>query len=120
MNRNTFYLLMLLGTVLTVFGFKFYLNEKQKALKSSTELAEFKQKIDQIVYLQKKYSFKPVKVNFCKIKDTAEKELLVCKNLDKNKFNKLQNIVFKGTYKINKYDIKKHDKYTDVTVEILK
>jgi hypothetical protein len=106
--------------LLGVFSFKFYINEKRTAFQNAREFVALKQKINQIVYLKNRYRYKPLNIKFCTVNELSQKAVLECKNLNKNQFNILQNIVFRGNYKINKFQIKKHDKFTDVNVEILK
>jgi hypothetical protein len=120
MNKNTFYLLIAAAVLLSVFNYKYYTGAKKELSQSNTQLNEFKTEIKQIIYLQKKYSYKPVKLKFCKIKDEGGSVIVDCKGLDKPKVRIVQNYLIMGGYKINKFNIYKDGKLLSFEAEILK
>ena len=123
MNKNLFFLLLLLGVVLTVFSYKFYKTAKKETLRKSAKILKFEQKLKDTAYLKNKYKFNPKRLKaltFCNIKNTASKVILECEKLNKNQFLRFQNTVFKGNYKINRFTILENNNTTYIKAEILK
>jgi hypothetical protein len=123
MNKKTFYLLILLFILITVFSIKFYKTKKTQAMREYSNFILFEKKVKEINYLKNSLSnpdnLKKL-LSFCKFSDSFEKILISCDNLNKNKFYRLQNILFKSNYKINRYTIIKNKDKVSLKVEILK
>ena len=123
MNKKTFYLSILLFVLITVFNIKFYKTKKTQAMREYSNFVLFEKKVKEINYLKSSLP-NPDKLkkllSFCKFNDSAEKVLLSCDNLNKPKFYKLQNILFKSNYRINRYTIIKNKDKVSLKVEILK
>jgi len=123
MNKNTFFLLITLGIVLTIFSYKFYKNAKKETLQEAIKVMNFEQKLKETAYLKNKYKFNPKRLyslKFCKIKNTSSKVTIECDKLNKNQFLRFQNTVFKGNYKINRFTVLENNNTTFIKAEILK
>jgi len=120
MDKNRFYLIILLGIVILTFLFNTYKNIKKEAFEEYKNFQSLSQKIDEILYLQKKYK-NPIiikKLNRCKITQT-DKYKIECKNLSKKEFSKISNLIFNNSLNIIKFSIKS-DKTFYIYVEIEK
>ncbi len=107
MNKKTFFLLVTLGVVSVLFSVRFYYINKQEALKEYKSFLAFEKKVKKILYLKNTFSDirRLKRLNYCKTKDYSQKLVLICNNLDNKKFIKIQNILFRGNYIINKFSI---------------
>ncbi len=118
MDKNRFYLIILLGVVLVVFLFNLYQNTKKEAFNEYYSLKNLETKIDEILYLQKKYSPKIKHLKKCKITQT-DKYKINCNNLSKTEFKKITNTIFNSSNNIIKFSIQ-NDKSFNIYVEIAK
>ena len=102
---------------------KTYLNTKKETLEANNYLIMLESKIKKIIALKRKYKYNPVLFNqlkkYCKIKNKYNEYIIKCENLDTNKFNFVQNIIFKNNFKLKKFDIQKN-KLSNIEVEIIK
>ncbi len=107
MNKKTFYLLITLGVLLTIFSVKFYKTNKTKAMQEYKNFIRFEKKIKEIAYLKNSLSDidKLKTLKFCKIENSSQKLILTCKNINKRKMTKIQNVLFRGNYQISKFNI---------------
>ena len=123
MNKRIFYLIILLLILTSIFTMKFYLQTKREVLEENNRLVLLESKVKRVYALKEKYRFNTSLFNrlknFCEINDKGDKYLVVCKNLNSNKFNTVQNIIFKHNFKITKFNIFK-DKLANIEVEINK
>ena len=120
MDKNRFYLIILLAVVSIAFLFKTYQNTKKEALNEYTNIQTLSKKIDEILYLQKTYKNPKIikKLNRCKITQT-DKYKINCTNLTKREFSRISNIIFNSTLNITKFSINS-DKSFNIYVEIAK
>ena len=123
MNKRIFYLIISLLIIFSLFIAKIYFNTKKSILEQNNHLILLESKIKKVYSLKNKYKFNKnlfFRLNrFCNINDKGEKYSLYCKNLDSNKFNTFQNIVFKNNFKLQDFSINKN-KLVDVKAEINK
>jgi len=120
MDKNRFYLVILFGIVVIVFLFNTYKNTKQEAFDEYKNFYSLSQKIDEILYLQKKYKNPTIlkKLKRCNITQT-DKYKINCNNLSNQEFKKISNIIFNSSANILKFSIKS-DKTFNIYVEIAK
>ena len=115
MNKNTLILLFVLGILITFFSFKTYKNIKQEAIEKKAEIVKLETKIKEILEIKNKYPKNPPNLAFCKF-SRNDNIKLICKNLNKNQFARINEILKR--YKIKSFDIEKN-KGVSVSVEIM-
>ena len=121
MNKNIVVGIIGLLILSSVVSYKIYSNKKSQLLEKNQRLFILKNKLDKIVALQNKY--KNINLNrltMCRVENLAEKDILECKNLDKNSFRRVENYVFKANVKLNKFSIEKNRDKVNLSVELMK
>jgi ABC-type dipeptide/oligopeptide/nickel transport system permease component len=123
MNKRIFLLVIFLLITVTFISAKFYFNTKKKLLNEYNHYLKLEKKIKEVYNLKHKYKLNKNRLNslkrYCNVLNKEEKYLLKCKNLDEKKFNLVQNLVFRGNFKIKSFDIDKN-KTISLFVEIIK
>jgi ABC-type dipeptide/oligopeptide/nickel transport system permease component len=122
MNKRVFLLILFLLLVLVFISAKIYFSTKKEVLQEYNYYIKLEKKVKEVNALKQKYKLDKNKLNslkqYCNILD-GEKVIVKCNNLDKNKFNVVQNIIFRSNFRINKFNIEKN-KTISLEVEILK
>lgn len=123
MNKRVFLLIIILLIVVLFVSVKFYLDIKREVLNEYNHYLLIEKKLKEINKLKRKYKLNEYKINslkkYCNIQENSDKYLIKCKNLDKNRFNYVQNLVFRSNFKIKNFDIEKN-KTIFMRVEIIK
>ncbi len=123
MNKKLFFLIMVLMAVFTLFSAKLYINTKTQTLNENNYFVELKNKIKKVYALKNKYKFNTFLFNhlkkYCNINQDGDKYVIVCKNLNLENFNIVQDMLFKNNFKISSFEIKK-SKFANIRVEINK
>ena len=111
MNKRVFYLVLVLLVVVSIFIAKFYFSTKKEVLSENNYLVLLESKLKKVSSLKDKYKFNNPLFNrlkgMCEVRDKGEKYSVICKKLDAKKFNRVQNIIFKNNFKIEKFNISK-------------
>ena len=122
MNKRVFILVLFLLTIVVFISAKIYFNTKKEVLVEYNYYVKLEKQAKEVNALKQKYKFDMNKLNSLKdlvLLANNEKVILKCSNLDKNKFNIVQNRVFRSNFRINKFNIEKN-KTISLEVEILK
>jgi len=118
MDKNRFYLIVLLGIIILIFLFNQYTKIKQETLEKQQNIQTLTQKIKEIKYLQNLYKndrfiYKLKKINKCSITQT-DKYKIACKELNDREFKKISNLIFNSNANISKFNIEKSSIYVEI------
>jgi len=121
MNRNIIFGIFILLFLSLIVSYKVYINKKNELLSSYNRFLILKKKIEKVVELKNKYKELNInRLSFCKIDNFGDKFVLNCNNLDKNRFQAVENYIFKSNVKLHKFSIMKRKDKVNVSLEILK
>jgi len=115
MNKNRFFLIIILGIVILTFLYNNYQKTKKETLANYQYYQQLLSKIKEIEYLQNKYSNTKIlnKIKQCHISNN-NKITLICNNLTKQNFEKISNIIFNSNLNISKFKITKNSIYVEI------
>jgi hypothetical protein len=108
MNKRITYLIFILIILITVFTLNLYITSKKNLNSALDYYKKYDQKAKEIIYLQKKYSIRPIKIikQYCKLQKN-ETLKLTCK-IPKNKLYRLSAFL-NSNIKIKSFSIKENN-----------
>jgi len=114
MDKNRFFLIIILGIVILIFLYNNYQKTKTKTLENYQYYQQLLSKIKEIEYLKNKYSNTSIlnRINQCKISNNTK--IIICNNLTKQNFEKISNIIFNSNLNISKFKITKDSIYVEI------
>jgi ABC-type dipeptide/oligopeptide/nickel transport system permease component len=123
MNKRLFLLILILFITILIVSAKIFFNIKKEVLNEYSYYIKLKKKVKEVYFLKQKYKLNKNKLEklkrYCDILEKGETYLIECKNLDENKFDYVQNQIFRNNFKIKNFDIDKN-KTISLFVEIMK
>jgi len=115
LNKKTFYISISILILLLLLSYNFYISNKQTAFLEEKRFSLLKSKIEYANYLQN--LFKTPRLN-CITKKKTDSIVFFCKNLDKNKFSKIERKIFNNYIDIKNFNIISDGKKVDLKLEI--
>jgi len=115
LNKKIFYISMGILILLVLLSYNFYISNKQTAFLETKRFNLLKSKIEYANYLQN--LFKTPRLN-CITKKNTDNIIFLCKNLDKNKFSKIERKIFNNYIDIKNFNIISNGKKVDIKLEI--
>jgi len=117
LNKRIFYISISILIFLLFLSYNFYVSIKHRAFLEEKRFDLLKSKVEYVNYLQ--HLFKIPKIN-CITKESSDKIVFFCKNLDKNKFSEIERKIFNNYIDIRNFNIISNGKRVDLRLEINK
>ena len=117
LNKNRFLAICAGLIVITFISYKLYINKKEDVIQYNNYISKLSQKIEYTNYLSNIFKIPNIK---CSKKETADKIVYNCKNLNKNQLSRISNQLFDKMVNIKDFSIDSNATKTTLKVEILK